>query len=284
MKLAYVLLCMAAMPLPVVADEFYQAEAYRDSKGIPYPNHLTPVGPRIHPRYREYWNRFEDHLFQTDADIAQYVVRPSFGPESCVSIWSEVPKDAEEEFGLFAYVPKERKKYYITVTRVSESLWYSIAKNNDDRKTRSVETSRVDREISLELAVAIQWAWGRLLHHTRYPATALVDGKDGCTYEFSSWVSGIGNVRGETWSPQGGLTAEIVSLGDEISVFASEKEASEEPLLKLLEDFEAKIPEVEPSPVFEQQPTEGPVDPFALTKDVENAAEQPANRSVVKKK
>ena len=279
MKFVYVLLCAATMPLPVMADVFYEVEPDRDTKGIPYPDHLIPVGPLVLPWQRNYRRRIEDHLFQVDADIAQYLVRPSFGPESCVAIRSEVPKEFEEKSDLFTIVPQEKKKYFITVTQASESLWYSMAENMmveniDDRKTRSVETSRIDREISLELAGAIHWAWGRMLHNTQYPATALADGKDGCTYEFSAWVSGIRSMSGETWSPEGGLTAELVALGDRISAFASEEGTSEEPLLKMLRAFEAKIPEVEATPIFVREIPEGPVDPFAAPEGNEKIGAQ----------
>lgn len=263
MNLRQFVFCLVGISAPVVAGEFYEVHPDRTIEGVPWPDHLTPVGPDLYGWQREYRRRIEDHLFQTDADIAQYVVLPSFGPESCVSIRSEIPKDVQERRGKFAVIPIDQKKYFITVTRASESLWYSMAENNEDRETRAVETSRIDREISLELAGAIHWAWGRMLHNTRYPATAGVDGRDGCTYQFSVWVSGLRNVSGETWSPQGGLPAEMVSVGDRIIEFAFEKDSSEEPLLKLCRDFEAKIPEVEPSPVFIEEVIEGPVDPFA---------------------
>ena len=265
MKFTYILFWITALPFLVVADEFYEVNKSVGDNGIPYPDHLIPVAPNVLPWQRKYQRRIEDHLFQVHADIAQYVVRPSFGPESCLTIRSEIPKDVEEKFGKFSSIARKKKKYFLTVTRASESLWYSMAENNDEKKTRSVKISRIDREISLEFAGVIQRAWGRMLHNTRYPAavTAQIYGKDGSTYEFSARVSGVGDLRGETWSPQGGLTAEIVSLGDKILGFASKKEDQEEPLLKLLRDFEAKIPEVEPSPLFIQPPTEGPADPFA---------------------
>ena len=99
MKLTYVLFWIVALPLLAAADEFYKVEPDRDAKGIPYPDHLIPVGPHVLPWQRQYQRRIEDHLFQANADVAQYVVRPSFGPESCVSIRSEIPKDVEEKFG-----------------------------------------------------------------------------------------------------------------------------------------------------------------------------------------
>ena len=267
MKLLGLTVILVAVQSVSVAGEFYEVDYNREVEGIPFPDHLIPVGPHLHAWQREYRRRIEDHLFVTNPDIAQYLVMPSFGPESCVSIRSEIPKELKDAYDSIASIPRDRRKYFITVTRAAENLWYSMAENSDDGKTKVVETTRVDREISLELAGAIQWAWGRMLHHTRLPSSALVDGLDGCTYEFSARVGGLRDVSGETWSPQGGLTAEIVSLGDSIAAFANDTDASEEPLINALNAFEAKIPEVEVSPVFVMPPKEGPADPFADPED-----------------
>ena len=116
-----------------------------------------------------------------------------------------------------------------------------MAENNDKKKTKKMKVTRVDREISLELAIAIQRVWGRMLQHTRYPAKASAT-LDGITYEFSVWVRGFGNLYGETRSPEGGLPAEIASLGSELATFGSNKEAKEKPLIEKLKAFEARIP------------------------------------------
>jgi len=263
MNQSFILTVLVAVHGLSIAGEFYEVEYNRETKGLALPDHLIPVGPHLHAWQRNYRRRIEDHLFVTNPDVAQYLVMPSFGPESCVSIRSEIPKDVAETQDHFDYISSEKRKYFITVTRASESLWYSMDENNDEKKTRRVETSRIDREISLELAGAIQWVWGRMLHHTRVPSSALVDGFDGCTYEFSARVVGLRDVSGETWSPEGGLTAEIVALGDKISAFASERGTPEKPLIKELAAFEAKIPDVDVSNVFIVPPSEGPVDPFA---------------------
>jgi len=263
MKLPIVFLALVAIRALSVAGEFYEVDYNREIEGLPIPDHLIPVGPHLHAWEREYRRRIEDHLFVTNPDIAQYLVMPSFGPESCVSVRSEIPKELEEARDTFISIPRNKRKYFITVTQASESLWYSMAENNDEKKTKDVKITRIDREISLELAGAIQWAWGRMLHHTRQPSSALVDGFDGCTYEFSARVGGLRDVSGETWSPEGGLTAEIVSLGDRIAAFAIDPDAPEEPLIKALNAFESKIPEVEISPIFVIPPPKGRADPFA---------------------
>lgn len=229
----YLCILIAVLQFTSHADEFFKAEHG------PQPNHLTPIGPRD-----AYDQRLAKHLFLTSGQFGRFIARPSFGAESCVSIHAESSKAARREHGGRWAVPDEEKKYFITVTRASESLYYSMAENNTKKKTKKVKVTRVDREISLELAIAIQRVWGRLLQHTRYPARASAS-LDGIAYEFSVWVRGLGYLYGETRSPEGGLPAEITSLGSELATFGSNKEAKEKPLIEKLKAFEAKIPKVQ---------------------------------------
>ena len=263
MKLFSITTILTVIHATTLAGGFYDVDYDRDVEGTSIPDHLIPVKPHLDSWQREYRRRVEDHLFLTNPDIAQYLVMPAFGPESCVSIRSDIPKETKDANGIPTFVPEHKRKYFITVTRAAENLWYSMAENNDEKKTKPVDISRIDREISLELAATIQWVWGRMLHHTRLPSSALMDGFDGCGYEFSARIKGLGDVSGETWSPQGGLTAEIVSLGDSISEFANDDEASEEALIKALNEFEKKIPEIEVTPVFVLPPSKGPTNPFS---------------------
>jgi len=115
-----------------------------------------------------------------------------------------------------------------------------MAENNDGKKVRKVQVARVDREISLELAVAIQRAWGKMLLQTRYPSHAS-GGVDGVCYEFSVWVRGMGDIYGQTWSPENGLPAEMVSLGESLIGLASDKKVPEQPLIAKLKAFEDRI-------------------------------------------
>lgn len=224
------LLLIALLPLPAQADKFFKVD-YGDQ-----PKYLTPLDPPD-----DYDERLAKHLFLTDGQFGRFLARPSFSAESCVSVHAEISEEAKKKHGGWWAVPDDEKKYFITVTRPSESLWYSMADNNDAKKTRVVKVTRVDREISLDLAIAIQRAWGRMLQHTRYPAKASM-GLDGVTYQFSVGVRGIGDLYGETWTPRGGLTAEIAELGIDLTTFGIDKNAPEQPLIKKLKAFEAKIP------------------------------------------
>ncbi|WP_050025002.1 hypothetical protein [Verrucomicrobium sp. BvORR034] len=224
------LLLIVLLPLTGHADKFFEVEDGDE------PNHLTPLNPPD-----AYDERLAKHLFLTDGQFGRFLARPSFGAESCVSVHAEIPEEAKKKYHDEFAVPDDEQKYFITVTRASESLWYSMPRNNEEKKAKEVKITRVDREISLELAIAIQRAWGRMLQHTRYPAKASL-GFDGITYHFSVWVRGLGDLYGRTWTPQGGLTAEIAALGIELATFGTDKNAAEKPLIKKLKAFESKIP------------------------------------------
>ncbi len=227
----YFCLLIALFPIAAKADKFFEVEHGAQ------PNHLTPVDypPDAYDR------RIAEHLFSTDGRFGRFIARPSFGAETCVSVHAEISDEAKKKHGGWWAVPDDEMKYFITVTHASESLYYSMADNNDEKKTKKVKITRIDREITLELAIAIQRAWGRMLQHTKYPAKASM-GLDGITYEFSVWVRGLGDLHGRTWTPTGGLTAEISSLGHGLEAFAADKDAKEQPLIEKLKAFEAKIP------------------------------------------
>lgn len=228
MKYAYFLL--ALLSASVQADEFFEAE-YGEQ-----PDHLTPLD---HPS-DEYDQRISEHLFLTGGELGRFISRPSFGLESCVSVYEKISDELLKQPDALWPATSDKNKYFITVTQAAENLWYSMAQNNSEKKTKHVEVTRIDREISLRLAVAIQRTWARMLHHTKYPAKASL-GLDGTTFQLSVWVRGFGDLNGETWSPDKGLPAEIVSIGVDLANFARDKATSEEPLIQRLNKLEAEI-------------------------------------------
>jgi hypothetical protein len=76
---------------------------------------------------------------------------------------------------------------------------------------------------------------------TRYP-TGVSRGLDGTIYRFSTFVRGMGDLEGETWSPDDGLPAEMVELGKSIRDFAVNQSSSEEEIIARLQAFEAQLP------------------------------------------
>jgi hypothetical protein len=192
----------------VQANGFFEAEP-----GDP-PNHLTPLD---YPPDK--YDKLIAERLCADGGFAQFVSRPSFKPESCVSVYGE-------------------GRYFVSVTRPSRSIWSSIV-NNNSQLPDNVESSRTEREISPRLAIAIQRAWAAMLVHTGYTKTLSL-GLDGATYQFSVWITGLGDLYGETWSPKGGLPAEMVALGQALIDYTEDATMAEEPLAQRLTALETQ--------------------------------------------
>lgn len=221
---------------PAFGVEFYEV---KDGK---QPNHLVPIDPH----QDEYDQRLAKHLFVTDGSFGRLLVRPSFEAEFCVSVHADIAEASIKKHGGWWAVPDEEKTYFITVTTASESIWHSMAGQKDRKRSIKVKTSRVDRKIGLELAVAIQRVWAKALHLTHYPSVAS-NGLDGVTYQFSVAVHGLGNLHGQSWSPDRGLPRELTDVGLDLVAFgrqdAKGKQITEQQLIDKLRKLESTIPQ-----------------------------------------
>ncbi len=217
------------LSLDAQAQEFYRCQMGE------FPDHLTPL------RYpaSQYDQLVRDMLVVTEGKYGRFLVKPSFQAEYSVSVDAAVaPADIGKDH---RFVKDKDRLYHLTLTRANKSIWSAMPRNDDPGELESLEVIRVDREISFELAVAIQRSWGRMVQQTRYPRQVLV-GSDGCNYEFSVWVWAMGFIYGKTWSPEGGLRLEIVEIGEDLVQLAENAEIQEASLLKKLRDFEAQLP------------------------------------------
>ena len=228
------LACFPLIVLPLFADEFLEAE-YGGSD----PNHLEPVDAHS-SAYRE---NLAKCLLVTSSELGLMITLPSFEPESAVAIYGtgatttslpSLDPDPKPED-----IPED--KFFVTSTKAKQRIPGTVIP--DDAK---IEVVRHDLQISKQLAVAIQRAWARMLLRTKYPETSYA-GLDGERYEFGLFVRGIGDLKGEIWSPSKGLPAEIVALGKKLETFAeAEKPLSvegEAELIKELKAFEARAKE-----------------------------------------
>ena len=216
------------------------AEFYKVVQRGQEPNHLVPARAP-----GDYESKIAELLFLTDGRFGRMVVRPSFGPEFCLSVHADISEASIKKHEGWWMVPDEEKTYIMTVTSASKSIWGSIPPNSATNSDTDVKISRMDRKISLDLAVAIQRVWAKALHLTRYPSAAS-NGVDGTTYQFSVWVRGLGDLQGETWSPGRGLPSDLVAIGSDLIAFvrqdAKGRELTEKELVKRLQKFESKIP------------------------------------------
>ena len=219
-------LAICLLAYTVCATEFYEAE-----HGLP-PNHLEPIGPQT----SQYDRRLAENLCVTDGRFGQMVVRPSFGPEQCFSVHAQIAKEAIEKHGGWWMVPDEEKTYWITLTIAEESLYHSMQGRNEAQTNSTATITRIDKQISLPLALLIQRVWGATLHNTRYPAKAHL-GLDGTTYQFSVWVRNLGYLYGETWSPEHGLPRKLVDAGLSIITLVKAQPSTADAETKLIEQL-----------------------------------------------
>jgi hypothetical protein len=104
-------------------------------------------------------------------------------------------------------------------------------------------TKDIGVPIDIDFAMAVQRAWATMLLKSRYPEKSFL-GADGYTAEFSVWVGSAGGVYGYTWSPQSGLTKEIVDLGFALADYckapATDRPGRRQKLMARLKEFEEK--------------------------------------------
>lgn len=209
----YLCLLLTLASLPIQAASFYEPE------GMVKPTYLTPA--------RERTNAYAQ-LLATKGSIASLLAFPSFQADWAIAVDETIPDGIRSKYPHRNLVPQSERLYSITMTEASSSK-------------EGAPLSRWDRQISLELAIAIQRAWARMLLLTRYPA-GVSRGLDGTTYRFSTFVRGMGDLEGETWSPDEGLPAEMVALGESLKDFTVKQIGTEEELIARLQAFEAKLP------------------------------------------
>jgi hypothetical protein len=137
------------------------------------------------------------------------------------------------------------------------SVWGKNYANNDDHPLHyfvtylklggasadAKATKDIDVPIDIDFAMGVQRAWATMLLKSRYPEKSFL-GADGYTAEFSVWVGNVGDVYGYTWSPQSGLTKEIVDLGFALADYckapAPDRPRQRQQLMARLKQFEEK--------------------------------------------
>jgi hypothetical protein len=199
------LILTSVLMLPVIAKA---EDKVHILKG---PDHLVPVNP-----YPGNWSvRYNDELHSRlnldSSFLAQMVVKPSFSGEYAVRLLGSQdinPLDTS-------------KKFYLTYAAASKNIWYSMPKNNNQKKQLKVSISFTKVEIFEPLAVRIQQLWKRMLYQTHYFETNGVV-VDGVIYEFGIW-----HHYGEAHSPQERKSPWLfIELGESLITFC--KAAPEE--------------------------------------------------------
>jgi hypothetical protein len=242
LRITSVVLCAVLLFSRVSArGEFYEVP---NGKA---PSHLVPPDGGS----TEYKREIEQRLFQERAQknkrkvspLAIMLKLPSFEPEASLILNEEISHADATKSDASHLLPGAKKRYVLTVSRAKSSIWGELQRNSGKRK-KEVQVERIDREISRELAIAIQRVWAKALHLTRYPSHRS-SGLDGTKYVFTVWVHGFGFMEGETWSPEKGLPRELVDMGKSLMIFVeedSQTKSTEKSLIEKLRRFEEAIP------------------------------------------
>lgn len=207
-----------------------------------HPNHLVPMRSSMQEKRRllgDYDELLVKYLFVTDGGLGRMLVRPSFSPEFCLSVDIMEPTGTSDS--------KEEDRYTITVTVAVNRIWRARREAERTGEPMDVKIERFDREISRDLAVAIQRVWAKALLLTRYPAPTEETWTcfDGTTYQFSVSRGG-GLLEGQTWSPKRSLPLDLTNIGLELVAFArsdeESKKTTEAQLIEKLRKLESTIP------------------------------------------
>lgn len=220
-----------------VSDSFYEA------RYVEQIDHLIP--PELPVVSQETFREWlVDHPYATHGLLAHFVELPSLTVHSkrLVAVYQKIPEGIRQRYTVWRQVPPQEKQYFITVTEIPHGLWNTMIEARRSTPEETIEVQRVTREISLELAVAIQRVWARMLIQTKYPR-GYRSVMDGVFYDFSGFVLGLGLLHGQAHSPDSNLLLELISKGREIREFAANKELNEESLILGLHAFEKTIPE-----------------------------------------
>lgn len=174
-------------PVIVLASIFSLSAAAQDHDAYlrPVDGYLSSYG---HNHY--YLVAVRDILVRAAADSpAIMVTLPSFSEESMVFIQ-----------------PRDREVVVVSAT-TTKQIWSTEKKDE-------IKVEQKEKVIKKEIADQICAVFALATSQTRYPKGGGF-GVDGVTYQFSSFVTGIGVRAGQTWSPDPKTTCGmLVSLGE----------------------------------------------------------------------
>jgi hypothetical protein len=164
-----------------------------------------------------------DHLQPTGSEfpvhppryyIAKFGVYPSFSPafEWCLLI--------------------EKQKYMLRSWKLER-----VKGEDEPRRVELLET-----QISQEMAAVVYTIWANGILDARYNRQAL--GLDGTTYQFSTFLLGVGYPGAKTWSPSADLPPKwLVTAGTDVLTYARATNRDSKKLLTQLQATQKRLSE-----------------------------------------
>lgn len=119
-----------------------------------------------------------------------------------VSVWEKNSQDGNHE---------RSAKNFLTFVELSPGKNGPVAKR------------QIDIPIDSDFSTTVQRAFANVLLKSRYPRNEYM-GADGWTVEFSVWITGLGGVYGQAWSPTKGLPKELMDIGFALAEYSKTPE------------------------------------------------------------
>lgn len=139
-----------------------------------------------------------------------------------VSVWEKKSEDGNHE---------KPANNFVTFVEVSPG------KNGPEA------TRQIDIPIDHDFATTVQRAFANMLLKSRYPRNEYV-GADGWRVEFSVWITGLGGVYAQAWSPTKGLPKELMDIGFALAEYCkapeNERLDRRRKLIQRLQEFAKK--------------------------------------------
>jgi hypothetical protein len=189
------------------------------------------------------------HAFDNGV-VARVLVLPSFRKEFCIGVSAE--GEAVEAFVLEASYSiwstvlvddcqEEIDTLVLNGENVPPELLGSLkAFKKQAVEFRTIKAMKRSRSIPRELCEEIKAVWEKVLLDVRHPKED-VNGLDGVSYHFSTFIKGRGDLSGQTWSPnEGSKMDRLTSLAETIGEYARGK-VDLTMLKKKLEEARASI-------------------------------------------
>lgn len=163
-------------------------------------DHLSPVN-RGDESINKYRALLAAKLGVTPFDCGRVVDTSSFGPETFVSVYSQMRNG--------------RRVYYVTSVQAEANLWQRTKSMHEVGKARGVGVRRIDAEIPQSIAQTIRQIWLRMLHDLRpAPPLGLEFVMNGYL-DFSIQQSAAHSLDGELGLPAPGpKTQALVKISD----------------------------------------------------------------------
>lgn len=200
----------------------------------PIPEHLVPLSARSF----KLLNSVDGRTSVLSQSIIWGIAERSFGEISVVALIGDLP-DSMQLPNLNNQTIEPKRPFEISVTTFD----YKVGDNSTKLAAKAVTI------IPEEIAIQLQRLWVSSINQARYPGHAFV-GLDGNRYIFGASFHLYGDIAGETWSPEKGLSKEMADLLEQLEgmVVSGEKNIDWKGLGTKIDSISRALPKNQKNP------------------------------------